>query len=62
LRFKRKSQQGLYRLMQPMRGGKTHTMLALGLLAKYPKLRTRIMGHLYRARDLGPVRVVAFSG
>jgi predicted AAA+ superfamily ATPase len=37
LRFERKSQQGLFRLTQAMGGGKTHTMLVLGLLAKNPK-------------------------
>jgi hypothetical protein len=61
-RFERKSPQGLFRLTQAMGGGKTHTMLVLGLLANNPKFRAKIMGDLYRAKDLGPVRVVAFSG
>ena len=61
-RFERKSQQRLYRFTQAMGGGKTHAMLVLGLLAKHPKFRTGVMGDLYRAKDLGPVRVVAFLG
>jgi predicted AAA+ superfamily ATPase len=62
LRFERKFQQGLYRFTQAMGGGKTHTVLTLGLLAKRPKFRVNVMGDLYRAKDLGSVRVVAFSG
>jgi predicted AAA+ superfamily ATPase len=62
LRFELKSQQGLYRLTQAMGAGQTHTMLALGLPAKRPKFRVNVMGDLYRAKDLGSVRVVAFSG
>lgn len=49
-RFERKSQPGLFRLTQAMGGGKTHTMLVLGLLAKNPKFRGKIMGDLYRAK------------
>jgi hypothetical protein len=45
-----------------MGGGKTHNLLALGLLAKHPDLRARVMGGFYTPDDIGPVRVVAFSG
>jgi hypothetical protein len=45
-----------------MGGGKTHNLLVLGLLAKNPKLRKNVMGSIYESKDLGPVRVVAFSG
>ena len=45
-----------------MGGGKTHNLLALGLLARHPELRAQVMGGFYRPADIGPVRVVAFSG
>lgn len=61
-RFERKSTQGVFKLTQAMGGGKTHNLLVLGLLAKNPKLRKKVMGSLYESKDLGPVRVVAFSG
>ena len=43
-------------------GGKTHNLLALGLLAKHPRNRADVMGAFYTPDALGPVRVVAFSG
>ena len=45
-----------------MGGGKTHNLLALGLLAKHPEHRAQVMGEFYTPDDIGPVRVVAFSG
>ncbi|MCX2728276.1 hypothetical protein OO015_12325 [Thermomicrobium sp. 4228-Ro] len=53
---------GIFLLSQSMGGGKTHNLLALGLLAKYPKWREPVMGSFYRPGPLGSVRVVAFSG
>lgn len=61
-RFSDGSSQGIYVLTQAMGGGKTHNMVALGLLAKHPELRKHVMGDLYQAEDLGNVDVVAFSG
>lgn len=61
-RFERKSTQGVFKLTQAMGGGKTHNLLVLGLLAKNPKLRKNVMGSIYESKDLGPVRVVSFSG
>ena len=61
-RFAGDSQQGVYVLSQAMGGGKTHNMIALGLLAKHPELRKKVIGDLYDAKDLGQVRVVAFTG
>jgi predicted AAA+ superfamily ATPase len=61
-RFERKSTQGVFKLTQAMGGGKTHNLLVLGLLAKNPKFRKNVMGSIYESKDLGPVRVVAFSG
>lgn len=61
-RFKRQSSTGVIKLTQAMGGGKTHNMLALGLLAKYPELRERIIGNGYKNDYLGTVKVVAFTG
>ncbi len=57
------SAQGVFKLTQAMGGGKTHNLLALGLLAKHPQHRAEVMGAFYAPNAaLGPVRVVAFSG
>ena len=62
-RLEGKSTQGVFKLTQAMGGGKTHNLLALGLLAKHPGFRAEVMGGFYAPDDdLGPVRVVAFSG
>ena len=62
-RLEGRSAQGVFKLTQAMGGGKTHNLLALGLLARHPELRAGVMGGFYRPDDgLGPVRVVAFSG
>lgn len=61
-RLEGKSAQGLFKLTQAMGGGKTHNLIALGLLAKDSKLRTRVLSGIYDPKDLGQVRVVAFSG
>ena len=62
-RLEGKSAQGVFKLTQAMGGGKTHNLLALGLLAKHPEHRAGVMGGFYApAPELGPVRVVAFSG
>lgn len=61
-RFKRQSSTGVIKLTQAMGGGKTHNMLALGLLAKHPEFRERIIGNEYKNDYLGTVKVVAFTG
>jgi Protein of unknown function (DUF499) len=61
-RFEGKSSQGVFVLTQAMGGGKTHNMIALGLLAKHPELRKQVMADLYEAKDLEEIRVVAFTG
>ena len=61
-RLEGKSAQGVFKLTQAMGGGKTHNLLALGLLARHPELRGEVMSGFYRPGDIGPVRVVAFSG
>lgn len=62
-RLEGKSSQGIFKLRQAMGGGKTHNLLTLGLLAKHPKFRQQVMDEIYNPDpNLGPVRVVAFSG
>lgn len=62
-RLEGKSNQGVFRLKQAMGGGKTHNLLTLGLLARHPEYRQKVMGKIYQTDPaLGPVKVVAFSG
>ncbi|MCA9864506.1 MAG: hypothetical protein KC432_15840, partial [Thermomicrobiales bacterium] len=53
---------GAFLLSQSMGGGKTHNLLALGLLAMHPNLRREILQGIYPVRDFGEVRVITFSG
>jgi hypothetical protein len=53
---------GVFLLSQSMGGGKTHNLLALGLLAKHPKMRQEVMGSFHDFAPLGAVRVVAING
>lgn len=62
LEGKTTSASGTFLLSQSMGGGKTHNLIALGLLAKYPKYRKKVMAEFYKPGDLGSVTVVAFSG
>ena len=62
-RLEGRSDQGVFKLKQAMGGGKTHNLLALGLLAQYPAFRQRVMGDFYTPDPgLGEVKVIAFSG
>ena len=62
-RLEGNSTQGVFKLTQAMGGGKTHNLVTLGLLARHPEYRARVMGGFYTPdAGLGPVRVVAFSG
>lgn len=62
-RLEGKSDQGVFLLKQAMGGGKTHNLLTLGLLAKHPEVRNKVLGNIYKVDPkLGKVKVVAFSG
>ncbi|MBA2278682.1 MAG: DUF499 domain-containing protein [Chloroflexia bacterium] len=63
-RLEGKSQNapGAYLLSQSMGGGKTHNLLALGLLALHPAYRQPVMGDFYQPSPMGRVRVATFSG
>ncbi len=56
------SSSGAFLLSQAMGGGKTHNLIALGLLAMHPNLRASVMGGFYAPGPLGTVRVVTFTG
>lgn len=61
-RFEGKSDDGIFKLTQSMGGGKTHTMIVLGLLAKHPELREKVMGQVYSTPFKDKIKVVGFSG
>jgi len=52
----------VFLLSQAMGGGKTHSMIGLGLLARDPELRRRVLGDKDPAPKLGRCRVVGFNG
>ncbi len=52
----------MFLLSQAMGGGKTHSMIALGLLAKDPALRKAILGAKDPSPSLGACRVAGFNG
>lgn len=52
----------VFLLSQAMGGGKTHSMIALGLLALDPELRKQVLGDQNPAPKLGKCRVVGFNG
>ncbi|MFM8442403.1 MAG: DUF499 domain-containing protein [Methylococcus sp.] len=52
----------VFLLSQAMGGGKTHSMIALGLLAKDPVLRRSVLDKDNPAPNLGRCRVIGFNG
>ena len=52
----------VFLLSQAMGGGKTHSMIALGLLARDPALRKKVLGEQNPAPNLGRARVAGFNG
>lgn len=52
----------VFLLSQAMGGGKTHSMIGLGLLARDPELRRKVLGDKDPAPRLGRCRVVGFNG
>jgi hypothetical protein len=59
-----RSEQAVYTLTQAMGGGKTHLMVAFGLIAKSAALRTKVLdgAGIRVPNGFGAARVVAFSG
>ncbi|WP_218150140.1 anti-phage-associated DUF499 domain-containing protein [Neptunomonas qingdaonensis] len=63
LRLSGKSDQAVFELTQAMGGGKTHMMIALGLLAKHAHLRPGVLPEDLNNRiDFGNARIAAFNG
>ncbi len=63
LRLSGKSDQAVFELTQAMGGGKTHMMIALGLLARHPHLRSEVLPPDLAVRvDFGTARIAAFNG
>lgn len=63
LRLSGKSDQAVFELTQAMGGGKTHMMIALGLLARHPHLRPEVLATDLSDRvDFGQARIAAFNG
>lgn len=63
LRLSGKSDQAVFELTQAMGGGKTHMMIALGLLARHPHLRPEVLPANLAARiEFGEARIAAFNG
>lgn len=56
------SGSSVFLLSQAMGGGKTHSMIALGLLARDADLRKKVLGAQNPAPKLGRCRVVGFNG
>lgn len=54
-------QASTFVLSQSMGGGKTHNMIALGLLAKYPEIRNKVLENGLGSK-VGKIRVIGFSG
>lgn len=63
LRLSGQSDQAVFELTQAMGGGKTHMMIALGLLARHPELRSQILPNDLASRiNFGKARIAAFNG
>ena len=63
LRLSGKSDQAVFELTQAMGGGKTHLMIALGLLARHDHLRPEVLSaDLNNRLDFGKARIAAFNG
>ncbi|TVS16889.1 MAG: ATP-binding protein [Planctomycetaceae bacterium] len=56
------SPQAIYHLKQAMGGGKTHLLVAIGLLAKHPNLRKKYCGGTRYATAFETAAVAAFNG
>lgn len=57
-----KSDQAVFELKQAMGGGKTHSMIALGLLARNSSLRAEIVPEIARDAAFGNANLVAVTG
>ena len=56
------SSQSVFHLKQAMGGGKTHLLIGIGLLAKYPNLRRKYCTGMSHADEFSSAIVAAFNG
>ena len=61
-RLSGRSDTGAFYLSQSMGGGKTHSLIAFGLLARDPALRQRIVPKLAEKASFGEAKIVVFNG
>src|SRR5260370_31563973 len=57
-----KSEDGAFYLTQAMGGGKTHSLIAFGLLAADPALRREVVPKLASGASFDATKVVIFNG
>jgi len=57
-----RSEDGAFYLTQAMGGGKTHSLIAFGLLASDPGLRREVVPNFASGQDFGAAKVVIFNG
>lgn len=57
-----KSEDGAFYLTQAMGGGKTHSLIAFGLLAADPALRREIVPRISNGAEFAAAKVVIFNG
>jgi len=57
-----RSEDGAFYLTQAMGGGKTHGLIAFGLLAQDPGLRREVIPHIASGNEFGKTKVVIFNG
>jgi len=57
-----RGEDGAFYLTQAMGGGKTHSLIAFGLLAADPELRREVVPKLASGKDFGSAKVVIFNG
>src|SRR5208282_2192379 len=57
-----RSEDGAFYLTQAMGGGKTHSLIAFGLLASDPGLRREVVPNIASGNDFGRAKVVIFNG
>nr|WP_294917483.1 anti-phage-associated DUF499 domain-containing protein [uncultured Neokomagataea sp.] len=57
-----KSQQAVFELRQAMGGGKTHNMIALGLLARFPELKDELPTEITAGMGNEPAVIAAVNG
>jgi len=61
-RLSGQSQQAVFELRQAMGGGKTHNMIALGLLARFPELKVELPAAITDGMGTEPARIATVNG